>query len=134
MTKFIMRVELLSSGVAFTGKPFVLTWELSLYDFQHMAPFLSMGFTESKEISLPQVDLKMGTVMSCDISQQIFLFALDKALNSPTHFHAVGICVSFLMSFSSESHLHGPSDNLPQTRPRISAILRNLGVSGIVLF
>lgn len=95
-----------------------------------------MGFIESKEISLPQVDLKMGTVMSCDISQQIFLFALDKkALNSSTHFHAAGLCVSFLMAFSSESHLHGPSDTPPpQTRPRISAILRNLGVSGIVLF
>lgn len=71
-------------------QPFVLTWELSVYDFQHMAPFLSMGFIESKEISLPQVDLKMGTVMSCDISQQIFLFALDKALNSSTRFHAAG--------------------------------------------
>lgn len=78
-----------------------------------MAPFLSMGFIESKEISLPQVDLKMGTVMSCDISQQIFLFALDKALNSSTHFHAAALCVSFLMAFSSESHLHGPSDTPP---------------------
>lgn len=72
-----------------------------------------MGVTESKEISLPQVDLKMGTIMSCDISQQISLFALDKVLNSTTHFHAVGICVSFLMSLSSESHLHGPSDTPP---------------------
>lgn len=76
-----------------------------------------MGFTESKEISLPQVDLKMGTVMSRDISQQIFLFALDKALNSATHFHAVGLCVSFLMSFSSEFHLHGLSDN--SLRPKL---------------
>lgn len=75
-----------------------------------------------KKSHFPQRYLKMGTITSCDINQQIVLFALEKVLNSIIHFHAVGIYVSSLMSFTSESHLPCPSDKAPhpQTRPRIS--------------